>query len=131
MTVQTITGTAGTPARNVIIFVVANCMFNSTYYAQKGASAAASTSDEISEGVNLENVSDDIIISTSSHSGPIESIEDLLNLLSIVSIRHPEENKKFYFKVNSPEKLNRAEVCEICEKMNVRGIFVNGKIYQI
>jgi hypothetical protein len=58
-------------------------------------------------------------------------MEDLLKLLSIVSVRHPEENNVFYFKVNSPEKLNRAEVCEICEKMNVRGIFVNGKVYQI
>lgn len=131
MKVQTITGTAGTPAREVIIFVVANCMFNTTYYAQKGATAAARTSDEITEGVNLETVSDDIIISTSAHSGPIESIEDLLKLLSIISVRHPEENTTFYFKVNTTEKLNRAEVCEICEKMNVGGIYVNGNVYKI
>ena len=46
-----------------------------------------------------------------------------------ITITHQEERKVFAFQVNNPDWLTSKEVSEICKEMNVKTIFVNGKIY--
>ena len=48
-----------------------------------------------------------------------------------IEITQKSENVKFTFEVINPDKLIRSEVEKICTEMNVKAIFVNGKIYNL
>ncbi len=49
--------------------------------------------------------------------------------MNTIEIERKGENEKFTFEVKDENKLSRLEVAEICEKMNVKTIFIKGKIY--
>lgn len=47
-----------------------------------------------------------------------------------ITITHQEEKTVFNFQVKNPDQLTSKEVSKICKEMNVKIIFVNGKIYK-
>lgn len=48
-----------------------------------------------------------------------------------IIIKHQEDKLEFKFRVKNADKLTQAEVIQICFKMNVKAIFVNGKYYSL
>jgi hypothetical protein len=47
-----------------------------------------------------------------------------------ITITHQEDKEVYTFQVKNPDQLTSKEVSKICKKMNVKIIFVNGKIYK-
>lgn len=47
-----------------------------------------------------------------------------------LEITSKEDNQKYTFEVVDSSNLKRDEVRHICEKMNVKAIFVEGKFYE-
>jgi hypothetical protein len=47
-----------------------------------------------------------------------------------IEIKHSSEGTIHVFTVNNPNLLNRVEIDIICQEMNLKAIFVNGKIYK-
>ena len=47
-----------------------------------------------------------------------------------ITIQHQSEKTYHTFSVVDPDKLTPFEVMRICEIMNVKAIFVNGKYYE-
>ncbi len=48
-----------------------------------------------------------------------------------IEIKHQEEKTIFKFEVENPKKLSTKEVEMICEKMDVKALFVEGKYYSL
>ena len=46
-----------------------------------------------------------------------------------ITLENRNENTTHEFDVVNPDRLTRLEIDIICEAMNVKSIFVNGKIY--
>ena len=46
-----------------------------------------------------------------------------------IKITHQEDKEIYTFNVKNPDQLTSKEVSKICKKMNVKIIFVNGRIY--
>ena len=49
---------------------------------------------------------------------------------SRIKITHQIDKTVHYFKVMDPDNLSTIEVDNICEKMNVSALFVNGRLYK-
>jgi hypothetical protein len=49
----------------------------------------------------------------------------------VIEIKHQEEKTIFKFEVENPKKLTREEVEMICEKMDVKALFMEGKYYSL
>jgi hypothetical protein len=49
----------------------------------------------------------------------------------IITIQHLEEKTFHSFQVEDPDHLTTTEVRTICSEMNVKGILVNGKYYEL
>jgi hypothetical protein len=47
-----------------------------------------------------------------------------------IEIKHSSEGTTHVFTVNNPNLLSRVEIDLICQEMNLKAIFVNGKIYK-
>jgi hypothetical protein len=48
-----------------------------------------------------------------------------------ITIKHQEEKTFHTYEVQDPKNLTSTEVKNICEKMGVKSLFVNGKFYEL
>ena len=51
--------------------------------------------------------------------------------MTTIEITHQIEKTKQRFRVKDPKKLTKEEVELICEKLNVKALFVEGKFYSL
>ncbi|MCM0666392.1 hypothetical protein [Flavobacterium tyrosinilyticum] len=48
-----------------------------------------------------------------------------------IKIKHQEDRKEYIFNVKDADNLTTGEVNQICIKMGVKALFVNGKYYNL